>query len=141
MKAIEIERIWADKKIRFLIIGGLNTIVGFVVFPTLYYLMVDVGFGYMVILLISQLVCTNFSFMTNKSMVFRSGGNYLAEYFKYNTFQFVVLALNLFLLPICVEGFKVNPVIAQTGFTGMVVLLSYIWHSKITFIESKNEKN
>ena len=136
MKATEIERIWADKKIRFLVIGGLNTVVGFAVFPTLYYLMADVGFSYMVMLIISQFVCTNFSFMTNKSMVFRSGGNYLAEYFKYNTFQFVVFALNLLLLPICVEVLKINPVVAQTGITGAVVLLSYVWHSKITFVKS-----
>jgi putative flippase GtrA len=133
MKEIGFKILWADKRIRFLIIGGLNTAVGFLVYPTLYYLIADVGFGYMTLLFISQLICTNFSFITNKSMVFRSNKNYFIEYFKYNTFQIIVVVVNLLVLPLCVEVFEMNPVVAQTVFTGSVVVISYLWHSKVTF--------
>lgn len=141
-------------KIRFLLIGILNTVVGLSTYPALYYLMATPKFSdlilmatqkiyylnilatipyYLIILTISQIANVTFAFTTTKFLVFQTKGNYKKEIVKFLTFHFSYFPVNLVALPILVESFGVNPIIAQTSFAVMVVFSSYFWHSRITF--------
>lgn len=126
---------WQKQQVRFLIVGGVNTLVGLVVYPVLYFVLNPIGFSYMLLLIMSQFICTNFSYLTNKTIVFKTENGSMFEYLKYNSFQVAVMAVNILALPLCVEVLKWNPVIAQTIYTMIVVVVSYFWHSKITFVE------
>ena len=123
-----------NEKIRFLIVGGLNTAVGLITFPILYFLCHPHGMNYMTALVVSQIFCITFSFANNKLLVFKSAGNIFQEYFKYVSFQGIYLILNLIGLPILVEFFHLNPIVAQTGFAVVLITISYFWHRKVTFI-------
>jgi putative flippase GtrA len=127
-------------KIRFLLTGALNTIVGLAVYPTLYYLFLPLQFHYLVILTISQVICVTFAFLTTKFLVFRTSGNYLREFSKFGTFHLSVYLVNLMVLPVLVECSDMNPVWAQLSFTIVVIVSSYFWHSRITF-SSRHELN
>jgi putative flippase GtrA len=122
-----------SKKIRFLIAGGVNTMIGLSVYPILYSLLVPMGLGYLVVLFISQLICITFSFASNKYFVFKTQGNLHAEYTKFFVFHASYFLLNLICLPALVEVLEMNPIIAQTLFSVFIIVTSYFWHNLVTF--------
>jgi putative flippase GtrA len=127
-------------KIRFLLVGALNTVVGLTVFPALYFLVIPLQIHYLLILVISQIMCVSFSFMTSKFLVFRTSGNYLRESAKFITFHLTLFLLNLAALPVLIEFAGIHPIWAQMLFTVLVIVSSYFWHSYITFSSSDMEK-
>ncbi len=127
-------------KIRFLLTGLLNTTIGLIVYPVLYFLAAPLKLHYLTILVISQVLCITFAFLTNKFLVFRTSGNYLRESGKFVTFHLTYFLLNFAALPALVELLGMNPVWAQTLFALMVIVTSYFWHSRITFSSSRVAK-
>ncbi len=127
-------------KIRFILVGILNTVVGLAVYPILYFSLPPLRSHYLTILTISQVLCVTFSFLTTKFMVFRTSGNYMREFGKFGTFHLSIYLVNLAALPVLVELAGMNPVWAQMLFTGLVIVSSYFWHSRITF-SSRNILN
>lgn len=124
-------------KIRFLLAGVLNTAVGIVVYPALYFLLAPLKLHYLTILTISQVLCITFSFLTNKFIVFRTSGNYLREFGKFILFHLSYFLVNLAALPVLVEFADMNPIWAQTLFALLVIITSYFWHSRITFFSTQ----
>lgn len=124
-------------KIRFLLAGALNTVIGLAVYPALFFLAAPLKLHYLVILTISQILCITFAFLTNKFLVFKTSGNYLQESGKFLTFHLSYFLVNLAALPALVEFAGMNPVWAQTLFAVLVIVTSYFWHSRITFSSSK----
>ena len=122
-----------SKKIRFLIAGGVNTMVGLSVYPLLYLLLVPIGLGYLGVLIISQLICITFSFVSNKYFVFKTQGNLNAEYTKFFVFHAFYFLLNLICLPVLVEVLEMKPIIAQTLFSVFIIVTSYFWYNLVTF--------
>lgn len=123
-------------KVRFILAGFLNTAIGLGTFPVLYYLLEAHKLHYLVVLTISQALCITFAYITNKFLVFKTKGNYFSEYVKFITFHLSYFVVNLVVLPVMVNGFNFNPVIAQSFFAIMVIISSYFWHSRITFSQS-----
>ncbi len=122
-----------SKKIRFLIVGAINTAVGFSVYPLLYITLEPKGLDYLSILIISQIICTTFSFVGNKYFVFKTQGNLHIESTKFFTFHAFYFLLNILCLPALVEVIKLNPILAQTLFSVAIMVTSYFWHNLITF--------
>ena len=87
-----------SKQFRFLIAGGLNTIVGLSIYPLFYIFLEPLGFGYIQVLLFSQMFCITFSFFTNKYFVFKTKGNVKEEYLRFFAFYGFYLLLNLLCL-------------------------------------------
>ena len=121
------------KKLRFLVAGGLNTVVGLAAYPFFYWLAIPYKIHYLLILTVTQVFCVTFSYVTNKWLVFRTQGNYLREYLKFTVFHLTYFVINLMALPTMVEFGRINPVIAQSVFAVLVIISSYVWHSRITF--------
>lgn len=124
-------------KVRFLLAGALNTIIGLAAYPGLYFLAAPLNLHYLTVLAVSQVVCIAFAFLTNKFLVFRTSGNYLRESGKFLTFHLAYFLVNLAALPALVELAGMKPVWAQTLFAVLVIVTSYFWHSRITFSSSK----
>ncbi len=128
-----------QKKFRFLLAGIVNTAVGLATYPILYWLLHPNGLGYIEILIIAQVICVTFSFISNKYFVFKSKGNLRDEYIKFFTFHGLCFFVNLLVLPVLVEFMKFNPMIAQTIFSILIIVTSYFWHNLITFKVSKEK--
>jgi len=124
----------SSTKFRFVIVGGINTLIGLSTFPLIFWFLAPLNLHYLIILLISQFLCINFSFFMNKWFVFRSHGDYLNEYLKFILFHISHIILNFVFLPILVELFAIQPIIAQFIFSILVIASSYVWYSKITFL-------
>lgn len=124
-------------KVRFLFVGAINTAVGLAVFPALYFLTASLNLHYLFILVISHFFCINFSYLTNKFLVFKTTGNYFNELTKFLSFHLFFFLANLATLPVLVELWGMDPVWAQTLLTLLVIVTSYFWHSRFTFTSFK----
>lgn len=121
------------KKIRYLCVGGGNTVLGFTTFPLLIWLLEPYHLHYLVILVFANIICITNAYLGNKFLVFKTKGNYLTEVIKFFTFYGIFFAINLALLPFMVNVFNLTPIIAQTIINVAVFVSSYLWHSRISF--------
>lgn len=121
------------QKLRFILAGALNTLVGLATYPVLYFALAGINVDYLAILAISQILCVCFAYLTNKFFVFKTRGDYVQEYLKFITFHGLFFILNVLVLRFLVEHLHLAPVWSQTGFALLVIITSYLWHSKITF--------
>ncbi len=119
--------------IRFVAAGALNTIVGLSVYPLLLWSVPVLHNRYMVALLIAQAVCLCFAFMTYKLGVFRTRGNLVREFGAFSSYYLFNYAANWVVLPLLVEIAGLSPIIAQFGFTLILIVGSWLWHSRVTF--------
>lgn len=122
-----------ETKLRFLVAGGLNTVFGLSIFPALMWTLGPMGWNYIEVLILCQVVSVCFAYGTNKLLVFKTSGNYLAEFLKFSSFYIMNFVINIAILPILVEFLRLSPVVAQTIFVVVVVCTSYLWHSRFTF--------
>ena len=125
------------RKIDYLLVGGVNTVIGLSAFPALYFLTKPYQLHYMVVLAISQVFCVTVAFFTNKHLVFRTQGNHLSEYLKFSAFYSAYFVINLIVMPILVEVAGMSPVKSQILISIGIIISSYFWHSKITFAPKK----
>lgn len=123
------------EKARFLAVGGFNTIFGLGLYPFLYFILGSSNgpIGYLQLLVISQTICVSISYFGNKYLVFRVKKSSISEYGRFWFYHLIVMGINLLTLPLIVQGLSVNPMIGQTSFSIVVIITSYVWHSKITF--------
>lgn len=122
-----------ERQVNFLLVGGINTALGLAAFPILFYLLKPLKLHYMVILIVSQIICVISAFFTNKFFVFKTVGNYGPEFLKFATFYSGYFVFNLIAMPIFVEVLHIHPVITQGIISIGIVLSSYFWHSRVTF--------
>ena len=125
------------KKIRFLAVGGFNTLMGLTVFPVLMLVSPFRAFHYMFALLLAQLICLTAAYVAYKLVVFRTKGSILAEFTRFSSFYLTSYAINWAALPAIVELGTVNPIFAQTGFMLVTVTLSFFWHDNVSFKQQK----
>ena len=129
-------------KIRFVLVGFVNTFVGLGIFPALFFGLDFLEFHYLTILTLSQIISVTWAFITNKYLVFRTKGNLEREYGKFVVFHAGIYILNLIALPFFVEVMSFHVVWSQFCFAFIVIVTSYFWHSRITFVtHDKGEKS
>jgi len=127
-----------ETKLRFLITGGLNTLFGLAIFPILMLALAPWHLHYLVVLVLSNILGINFSYLTNKFLVFRTRGNYRQEYLKFISFYLIYFVLNLIALPVLIYLTGLSPIWAQTLFVITIIIGSYFWHSRITFLRPRS---
>lgn len=125
----------SGQPLRFLIVGGINTVVGLAAYPMLLWLVPWFRVHYFLGLLLVQFLCLIFAFFTHKYGTFQARGNVLYEFAKFSSFYLVNYAANWIALPALVELGGIDPIIAQFGFALIIVIGSYFWHSRVTFAE------
>ncbi len=120
-------------KVRYLVVGAANTAFGLAIFPLLFLALQSYRFHYVGVFIVSQVASVTFAYITNKFAVFKTRGNYIREYGKFVTFYASYAVFNLLVLSLLVEATGASPVWVQPLCAVMVVILSYAWHSRITF--------
>lgn len=127
-----------EEKIRFLLVGAWNTAFAYVVFAVLYSLLGD-RMHYVLVLIVGYPLVITQNFVTFKSLVFMTKGNWLAEYPK----MYVVYAggflLNIMALAVAVELLRMSPMVGQLSAIALVVFVSYLGHKYFTFRSPSEE--
>lgn len=127
-----IRAIWARQEVRFLVVGGWNTLFGYLAF-----IACNLCFGarlpLTVTLIISYLLSLPQAFVAQKLVVFRDVAFNWNQVHKFATANSVLFAANLLLVPATVAWSGMRPEIAQGLFIVGSTIISYTIHSLITF--------
>ncbi|WP_235537031.1 GtrA family protein [Sphingomonas sp. Root241] len=123
----------AERPLRFLLAGAANTAFGLAIYPLLLWSVPAFHTHYLIALGVAQAISLCFAFATYKIGVFRTRGNLAREFGTFSGFYLFNYAANWAALPLLVELGGVPPIIAQLGFTALLILGSWFWHSRVTF--------
>jgi putative flippase GtrA len=121
-----------DEKIKYLIIGVWNTLFGYSIFIGLYYLLHE-RFNYLIILVFSYVVGITNSYICYKIFVFKTKGNYFAEYLRFFLVYGASFLINIILMPLFVEIMGLKPVPAQGIILFFTVIVGYLGHKHFSF--------
>ena len=120
------------QKVRYLAAGGVNTVVGYGVGVAAYQLLVD-SLHIVVIGILANIVTITFSFLTYKTLVFQTKGQWLQEYLKAYVVYGGVAIIGIFLLWLFVNKLDLSIWVAQGLAIMLTVAASYIGHARFTF--------
>jgi len=121
------------KQIRFLIVGGWNTVFGYGLFAGLYYAGSRIGLHYMAAAVLSNLIAVGNAYLCYKWFVFKTQGNYLREFLRFNLAYAGLFAFNIATLPLLVGLARLRPLIAQAIVLAASVAISYLMHTHFSF--------
>ena len=133
MRAL-IRRLLSDQRVRFLLVGGVNTVVGYSLFALLYFAFGRV-IGYLGALYISYAIATVLAFVLHRRFTFRAtdSGNVMIDFLRFVVVYVVSLAINTAALPVLVELAHLNPILAQAIVVVATTFLSYFGHKLFSF--------
>ena len=121
------------KLLRFLLVGGCNTLLGFGLFPAIYWLIPDLRKHYMWILVSTHIINVLWAYFANKYFVFRTQGRVLNEMTKFVSFHLLCFLIMILAVPFFVELAHIHPPVIQFSVSVLVVISSYFWYDKIVF--------
>ena len=129
-----VARLLANQKVRFLMVGGFNTVFGYALFAGFYRLLfAALPFGYLLSLAASYAVAVTVAFFLYRRFVFPVVGRVRRDFLAFLGVNAVAIAVNFVLLPVLVEILGVRPLIAQAVVVVCTTLISYFGHRSISF--------
>ena len=127
-------------KLRFLLVGGWNTIFGYLAFIGLDYLFTGLFskryVAYMSAAVFSNILAIINAYVFHKYITFKStvrGLGIIAEFLRFSTTYLVTFVLGLLLLPFSVEVLNITPKIAVALLVVLFTGISYLGHMKFSF--------
>ena len=123
------------EKLRFLVVGGFNTAMGFGIFSLLQFVAGDV-LSEVGVLLVSHMIASTVAFILHRRVTFKVEGNLLKDYLRFQTVFIVPIGINLVVLPFLVRVMGVNVYLAQAVISVVTVTVSYFGHKYFSFRRS-----
>lgn len=130
-----IKKIITDQKIRFLVVGCVNTIVGYSVFAFLIF----VGLQYLLANLIATTVGVITSYFLNKYFTFKKHGKSIFEILRFGLVYLLSFALSNFILYILIDLLSISPYKAGATNLIFVTIISWYGHKNFSF-KDKTQK-
>jgi putative flippase GtrA len=127
--------------IRYLLVGGFNTIFGYALFAVLNLMLQPLGsYSYMLASFLANLIAITVAFLGYKWFVFKTHGNYLREWMRclavYSTGMFLTLAglpILVTLIHHMLRPQKLAPYIAAAIMAVVTAALSFFGHKHFSF--------
>lgn len=127
-----IRRLLRDERVRFLLIGGVNTVVGYGFFVLFQFLLGE-RITYFASLLLAHLCASLLAFVLYRLFVFRVRGRVLIDFMRFQVVYLVPLGANLLALPALVEVGHLNVYLAQALIVLASTVVSFIGHKFFSF--------
>jgi putative flippase GtrA len=124
-------RVVRDQRVAFLIVGGINTVVGFLCFAG--FLVLVGKQRYLVALVCAHVVAVLIAFVLYRSVVFKVRGHVLADLWRFETVYLSALAVNFVVLPLLVEIAHLPVLLAQALIVFVTSLMSWVGHKHYSF--------
>ena len=124
-----ISRYW--EIIKYLLVGGWNTLFGIGLYALFYYLMPS--WNYLFITIPVNVIAITNAFLCYKLFVFKSRGNWLREYLRCYIVYGAGFSAGIFLLWLQVSLLAIPPVIANAAGNIIVIILSFLGHKYYSF--------
>jgi putative flippase GtrA len=128
-----INRLFADRRIRFVFVGFINFVLGYGTYALLIYLKNH----YLVAQLVSFTLAVTNSYFWNKYFTFKSPGKSRGEVFRFVMVYAVSYVLNMIVLYVCIDKIRLNAYIAGAFTVIISTAVSYVGHKNISFRQHK----
>lgn len=130
-----------------MLVGGFNTLFGYGVFALFTWLFRGLGrYSYMYAAVLANVLAISVAFLGYKWFVFRTKGNYLAEWIRCFGVYGGNALLGLAALPVLTEMLRHwlaqpqrAPYLAAALLMGLGVVVGFVGHRKVTFRQRKPE--
>ena len=132
-----VENIWfrVPQKLRFLLVGGFNTVFSYLLFA---FLVVVLKIPYKAALIINYIIAVNVSIFTMRYYVFHSFGNLMKEYTKAWGVYLTTLVLNYVAMYFMVDVYQMNELLGQAIYTVLITFFIYFMHKYVSFAKPKD---
>ncbi|GAB3605492.1 hypothetical protein GCM10027413_09010 [Conyzicola nivalis] len=130
----------ADERVRFVLVGGVNTLLGYGLFAA-FWLTVGDRIGYLGSLYASYAVAIVAAFLLHRRFTFRVNGtgSVVVDFLRFASVHLVALIINTVALPLLVEGAGMYPLAAQAIVVVVTTLVSYFGHKLFSFRRAAHE--
>ncbi|PRY68921.1 putative flippase GtrA [Glaciihabitans tibetensis] len=127
-------RLLADERVRFVLVGGVNTVLGYGLFAAFYFSL-GATIGYIGSLYASYAVAIVVAFVLHRRFTFRVNGtgNPAVDFLRISGVHAVALVVNTIALPVLVEYAQLDPLPAQALIVMVTTLISYFGHKVFSF--------
>lgn len=128
---LKIESLWfkISQPVRFLLVGGFNTVASFIIYSSAILL----NANYLIALVISYTLGIILSITTMRYYVFQSNKNILHEYTKASIIYLSCLLMNYMFLYILINILQNSPILSQGIYTVISSIYLYLSHKKFSF--------
>ncbi|MBP2437083.1 GtrA family protein [Microbacterium amylolyticum] len=137
-------KLFKDRRIAFLVVGGINTAIGFawfVVFSLLFRnLLPDTAWTVFVVIACAQVTSTISAFFLYRRLVFRVTGQIWLDFFRFQLVYLGVFLLNYLVVPPLTLWLGMDEIIAQFLFTFVIAIASWFGHANFSFRRSNKEQ-
>ncbi|MCW2754126.1 MAG: GtrA-like protein [Marmoricola sp.] len=127
-----IRTVWLRREIRFLVVGGANTVLGYGLF-ILFHALLGHHVQYLVLLLPTYGLSIPIAFASQRILVFDTHGNAWVDFARYTTVQLSSIGLNAAVLAVTVEVLGLSVVLGQMVALVVVVVVTYFSHALFSF--------
>lgn len=135
-----IGRLAGDQRVRFLAVGGVNTLLGYGIYAILaQWVFERVPFGYLLALVVSYAIAITVAFVLYRRFVFVVKGNVLVDFMRFVGVYAVSILANAAALPVLVEVLRLHPLLAQAIVLIVTTLISFVGHKHFSFRRSPAE--
>lgn len=118
----------------YLVVGGWNTLFGFLSFVAFYYLLEQrLHLGYVTAFIASYSLATLNAYWGYKLVVFRTRNKFLKEFPRFAIVYVVALGVNLVVFPWLTSTLGLDPYLSQAIFTVALVVGTYIVNKRFSF--------
>jgi len=138
-KQIKLSKAIKSINLRYLIVGALNTTLGYILANLLYYTLQN-KFNLISISIFSNILLITISFLNYKLLVFKTRGNWLSEYRNFYILYGANAILGISILWVFVDLLGIPFWIAQGLILLLSIILLYIGHVKFTFVSARLTK-
>lgn len=132
------DAVWEDRRIRYLVVGGWNTLFGVLLFIALQVLLGEV-LPYPVVLLIAQVIAVLQAHWTQRTFVWRTSGQFWSELTRFSAVYAGSYFANLALLAALVEMAGWQVIRAQIVVSLVVIVATYLVNRVWTFRAVRSE--
>ena len=120
-----------DDKIRFLLVGGVNFVISYIIYAAAIYIL---GEGYYQLCLVLQWVLSSVtSYFNQKFFVFCTKGNYVKEYIKCCSTWVISYFINALFLELFVKIFNMNVFLSQFIAAFLASVATYVMFKYFAF--------
>lgn len=130
------KKLTKKKEIRFLIVGGLNTIFGYAIYALLLYLNIN----YLVANAIATVIGVIHSYLWNRFYTFKSHDKALGEIVRFSAVYGVSFTIGTCTLYMFKSIFHINEYIAGLCNLVITTLISYFGHNLFSFKKNGDKK-
>ena len=132
-------RLLGDERVRFLMIGGFNTVFGYALFALLY-LLFGAVLPSVVCVYLSYAIAVPLAFYLHRRFTFRANGagNVGIDFLRFCIVYVIALVINTVALPLVVLT-GVPTLLAQALVQAGTTILTYIGHKVFSFRRSRQE--